>query len=311
MPGPPTHPPLHPYTPSPPARAGQALGRSTMRPVACLMTAPLVDFAPDPSAGWPPPGGFPVPGGSYLVLHGRHGHGAAAPDGPDPTPLNDPKLLPRRRLLAAAAAARRLLHQGGPAAHAPDAQGAGQRGEGWAPGLVADVTLELGYALAVFSIASDGEQLGGLMELQSLRLAQLGQGPSAREAASLDDPSVWTIMLWGFHRWGGVGRGVEGGAAGWGATRPASGGAQQGARAAAGSHSMPARAAPSPMLCRKEPAAALPPGARDRAYPHPVATVPGIPTPRRPPPPPAAPPQDLWPGAQPDGRRARAACARV
>jgi len=195
-------PTTHPHTQ--PNQPAQKLSPDILRPVICLLSQPLITLAPDPAIDWPPPGGLPVRGDSYLILHGRHSHGAVSDD--DGEHENEHVYNPEigRRLLAPAP-----VEVAAAALAAHDQQSIGKEKHHFA-----NVNLALGYAPALFNVERNVQKEGGMVEVQSMRLVQLAQGPTARAAASLQDPAVWTLMLWSFHRWVGGGCGCRG-CCGW------------------------------------------------------------------------------------------------
>ena len=196
-----THLPIPAVVPCNSARELLAAVRATPRPVVCLLQRPRVDLAADPAAGWPPPGGLRAAAGTFLVLHGSHGaHVHAYPAaGAEPPPSESPAhdFLPRRRRLLNEARGNASVAGGG-SASVVDGDGVVGPGE---TGAVA-VEVPLGFAAPLFAVeaGADGGGDAAPVELQSLRLTQLAQGPGARAAASVADPSVWALMLWAFHR---------------------------------------------------------------------------------------------------------------
>jgi hypothetical protein len=204
------------HTPRPPAPP-QAAGRRLQRPVVCLMTRPSVSVAPDPSVDWPPGGSLVIPSDSYLIIHGQHGapvFNTFAQPGPGVRARR--RLRQSRALPSAAPAAARRRHRGGErrrlvelpeaasaaaAAHSHNETGHVSKHAGRLP----IVSLAMGYVPSVFTVAHSVNKDGGMVELQAVRLTQLAQGAGAGGAASLEDPAVWTLMLWGIQRWGGLG----------------------------------------------------------------------------------------------------------
>lgn len=60
------------------------------------------------------------------------------------------------------------------------------------------LTLDLGFARNLWDLPAGVSE--GHLQLQSLQLHGLAQGPEAAAARSLDAPEVWTVLLWAVRR---------------------------------------------------------------------------------------------------------------
>jgi hypothetical protein len=154
-----------------------------------------------------------VPADSYLIIHGRRALGPSGATLAPPEASSGSsggnssssgggggggRSGPRRALLAASPNGGNSSRSGG--SSGGNRSGGNSSGGAAAAPDIPDVRLSLGFARDLLGVAFNSVKNSGTVELQSLRLAQLAQGPEAAAAAGLEDPDVWTLMLWGFRR---------------------------------------------------------------------------------------------------------------